>query len=453
MKKYEAYKNSGVEWIGEIPEGWSTNRIKFLFSFGRGLNITKADLTETGVPVISYGQIHSKQNTGTSIEEHLLRYVPEQITNEHQECKVKIGDFIFADTSEDKEGCGNCVYVDREGIFAGYHSLVVDGKGSDNKYFAYLFKSEDWRAQIRSKASGVKVFSITQSIMSNCSVLLPSKEEQRAIASYLDHKVGQIDASISAINTQIEDLKAFRQSVISETVTKGLNPNVAMKDSGIEWIGEIPTGWEVKKIKNIADTSTENSFVDGDWIESPYIEECGIRYITSGNIGSGVFKRQGNGFISDKTFSELKCKYAYAGDLVFSRLNSPYGRSCILPNEYDKYVIAVDNVILRTAQDKRYICYVTQCSRYEESVKMVARGTAMKRVSRTNLGDISLPIPPLSEQQAIASYLDAKTAKIDSTIKSLEAQRDDLNALKQSVISEAVTGKIDVRDWEPNNEQ
>lgn len=213
----------------------------------------------------------------------------------------------------------------------------------------------------------------------------------------------------------------------------------AYKDSGIEWIGEIPERWEIKKIKTLADTTVENSFVDGDWIESPFIEENGIRYITSGNIGNGVFKRLGNGFISEKTFANLKCKYAYSGDLVFSRLNAPYGRSCILPNDYDKYVIAVDNVILRTTQNKRFICYVTQCNRYEESVKMVARGTAMKRVSRTNLGDIVLPIPSVEEQQAIASYLDYKVGQIDASISAINSQINDLKAYRQSIISEAVT--------------
>lgn len=112
-----------------------------------------------------------------------------------------------------------------------------------------------------------------------------------------------------------------------------------MKDSGVEWIGEIPEDWECVKIKQLADRNIENSFVDGDWIESPYIEDEGIRYLTTGNIGDGVYKNQGNGYISLKTFDFLGCKYAYPGDLVFSRLNSPYGRSCILPHDFDKYVL------------------------------------------------------------------------------------------------------------------
>ena len=216
-----------------------------------------------------------------------------------------------------------------------------------------------------------------------------------------------------------------------------------MKDSGIEWIGEIPESWSVSKIKMLADSEQENSFMDGDWIESPYIEDEGIRYLTTGNIGDGIFKQQGSGFISNATFDELQCKYAYPGDLIFSRLNEEYGRSCILPDDYEKYVIAVDNVILRTKEEKRYICYVTQCANYHTAVFFFARGTAMKRISRTNLGNITVPLPTTQEQQKIADYLDDKCAKIDSLIAHEEATIEELKAYKQSVITEAVTKGLD----------
>lgn len=216
-----------------------------------------------------------------------------------------------------------------------------------------------------------------------------------------------------------------------------------MKDSGIEWIGKIPDDWNVSRIKMLADVEQENSFVDGDWIESSYIEDEGIRYLTTGNIGDGIFKQQGSGFISNETFTKLQCKYAYPGDLIISRLNEEYGRSCILPDDYDKYVIAVDNVILRTTEEKHYICYVTQCTNYHKAVFFYARGTAMKRISRTNLGNVNVPLPTIQEQQKIANFLDDKCAKIDSLIAHEEAMIEELKAYKQSVITEAVTKGLD----------
>lgn len=215
-----------------------------------------------------------------------------------------------------------------------------------------------------------------------------------------------------------------------------------MKDSGIEWIGEIPKSWITTKIKNLPNNE-ENSYIDGDWIESPYITDNGIRYLTTGNIGDGHFKEQGDGYISEDTFVALKCKYAYPGDLVFSRLNEPYGRSCILPNFHPKYVLAVDNVILRTNENKSYICYISQCKGFQNSVLDMARGTTMKRISRINLGSVIIPLPSNKEQNLIASFLDSKCAEIDKAVEAIKASIEEYKKLRQAIITEAVTKGLD----------
>ncbi len=216
-----------------------------------------------------------------------------------------------------------------------------------------------------------------------------------------------------------------------------------MKDSGIEWIGNIPMDWTLIKIKYLPFQTIENSFVDGDWIEAPYITDEGIRYLTTGNIGDGVYKSQGNGFISENTFKILNCKYAYPNDLVISRLNSPYGRSCLLNDEYDKYVLAVDNVILRTEHNKKFLCYVTQCNGYQAAVEDKSSGTTMKRISRTNLGNIIIPLPLIQEQEKISTYLDSKCSEIDALISDIQQQIETLEEYKRSVITEAVTKGLD----------
>lgn len=215
-----------------------------------------------------------------------------------------------------------------------------------------------------------------------------------------------------------------------------------MKDSGIEWIGEIPSDWNVVRIKNLADNHQENSFIDGDWIESPDITDSGIRYLTTGNVGDGQYKQQGNGFITVDTFNRLNCKYAYPGDLVIARLNAPYGRACILPNDYPEYVLAVDIVILRTLMDKHFLCYQMQCSGYQHAIEDDAKGTTMKRISRTNLGKIPLVIAPLDVQHRIAAFLDHKCAEIDSVIAATQRTIEEYKSLKQSIITEAVTKGI-----------
>ena len=214
-----------------------------------------------------------------------------------------------------------------------------------------------------------------------------------------------------------------------------------MKDSGIEWIGNIPIDWRTIRIKYLCNKE-KDAFQDGDWIESPFIVNEGIRYLTTGNVGDGIFKRQGNGYISEDTFKELNCKYAYPNDLVISRLNTPFGRACILPDDEEKYVLAVDIVILRTDNDKRFLCYLMQCTGYQSMVQDGAKGTTMKRISRTNLGNISLPIAPLNEQHAIADFLDKECARIDTVIEKTKASLEEYKKLKQSVITQAVTKGI-----------
>lgn len=199
---------------------WETKRMKDLFSFCKGLSITKEDLRENGVPVISYGQIHSKQNTGVCIADHLIRYVDASFLNTDEKSLTHVNDFIFADTSEDLEGCGNCVYVDKEmTLFAGYHTLLLKSKKTqDNKFLAYVFNTDCWRTQIRKNVCGVKLFSITQKNLNSVSVAFPCLKEQQRISLYLDQKTGQIDTIVSKITDQIENLKVLRKCIINECV-------------------------------------------------------------------------------------------------------------------------------------------------------------------------------------------------------------------------------------------
>lgn len=212
-------KNSGVEWIGEIPEKWSVVPLKSKFSFGKGLPITKDDLVEEGIPVISYGQIHAKWNTGVTTHENLLRYVNESYLESNSSALVKKGDLIMADTSEDRDGCGNCAYIDiDETVFAGYHTIILNALNSENnKYFAYLFLTDNWRSQIRKAVSGVKLFSISRRILGCVSVLVPNNAED--IVNYLDAKCAYIDRLIAIKQAKIEKLEQYKRSLIYEYVT------------------------------------------------------------------------------------------------------------------------------------------------------------------------------------------------------------------------------------------
>ncbi len=214
-------KDSGVEWIGEVPEGWEVNKFKNLYKTRTGITFTKAELVEFGERVISYGQIHSKENWRASVNPDLIRYIPTSLTEGKISSLAEKGDFLFADTSEDFEGCGNNVYIDTVGpIYAGYHTILAKCNNSQcGAYLAYLFASTKWRGQIRSMVNGVKVYSITQSIIKNASVILPSIDEQKEIAEYIKSRVIVIDKAIKSHNQKISLLQERKQIIINEVVT------------------------------------------------------------------------------------------------------------------------------------------------------------------------------------------------------------------------------------------
>lgn len=216
------------------------------------------------------------------------------------------------------------------------------------------------------------------------------------------------------------------------------------KYTGIEWIGEIPEHWDITRLKYTANKAS-CCFIDGDWIESTDLSQDGIKYITTGNIGVLKYKEQGDSYISEETFKRLNCTEVFEGDIIISRLNEPIGRSCILPNLNCRVVTSVDNVILRPDIDtynKQYLVYWLNSKRFTENANLIARGATMHRISRNMLGHLSVIVPSLSEQEAIANYLDEKCGCIDKIIATQEKRVALLNELKQSVISEAVTRGI-----------
>ncbi|EIU7550321.1 restriction endonuclease subunit S [Vibrio parahaemolyticus] len=212
------------------------------------------------------------------------------------------------------------------------------------------------------------------------------------------------------------------------------------RKSMIEWMDDVPVHWQNTPLKYMA-IENNSLFLDGDWIESKDISSDGIRYITTGNVGEGVYKEQGAGFISDETFKKLACTEVFEGDVLLSRLNAPIGRACIVPNLSTRIVTSVDNVIFRPDPHyyKQFLVYLFSSASYFKHTSNLARGATMQRISRGLLGNIRVAIPSLEEQQKIANFLDHETAKIDTLITKQEKLIELLKEKRQAVISHAVT--------------
>ena len=433
-------KDSGVEWIGEIPIDWTVYPLRHRFSFGKGLPITKDNLKNQGVPVISYGQIHSKVNTGTGIIPPLVRYVDESYLQGHPDSLVNQDDFIFADTSEDKEGCGNCVYVDSQGtLFAGYHTIILRNKEKDNNhYLSFLFKTDTWRKQIRERVTGVKLFSISQKILKETSIILPPEEEQCRIASYLTTQCARIDAVIEKTRASIEEYKNLKQAVITQAVTKGIRPGREMKDSGVEWIGEIPECYSVQRIKHLGSyrnglTYTPENIVD---------EEQGTLVLRSSNVQQGKLYFDDNVYVNSYIPERLMVQ---KGDIIICSRNG--SRELI-----GKCAIVEDNItasfgafmMIFRGNSPKYMYYILNSDVFKYYLSSFLTST-INQLTGSNFGNMEIVwCSDKSEQDEIVEYLDKKTTEIDILISQKHTLLVELEGYKKSISFEYVTGKKEV---------
>lgn len=431
--------------IAEIPTGWKQCRFKFLFKTRSGITFTKAQIEEKGESVISYGQIHSKDNNGVTVNPALVRFIPRALTEGHEEALAYDGDFIFADTSEDLEGCGNCICIDtEEPIYAGYHTFIAKKCHSEcDRYLAYLFSCSSWRHQIRSMVNGIKVYSITQSIMKDVTIILPSLEEQLAIVSYLDECCAKMEEAITNHKRLIQKLDEYRKAVIVKAITEGVRGDRKMKASGANWIDSIPAGWDIVPLKSMF------RFGKGLSITKADLKETGNQVISYGQIHSksnrGVSVRPEfiryvndeaiednalvptNGFVFADTSEDLEG----CGNCVYNDISSPI---------YGGY----HTIVLRPSKpaNNKYLGYLFKTDTWRHQIRDALTDVKLFSISQKVLKNTSVIVPPADEQIEIVSFLDRKCASIDSA-QGIHAQLiTKLEEYKKSIINNAVTGKI-----------
>ena len=351
MKKYDSYKDSGVEWIGDIPEHWHVKRLKNIGRLYSGLSgKSGSDFekvpTENFKPFINFTNIaNNKYIVGDN-----FGFV--KIDENENQNQVKKNDLFFLMSSENQEDVGKSALLLND-----YDELYLNSfcKGfrltinSDARFVNYLLTSSALSQLISLEGRGFTRINLRMEGVENLPIILPqSIEEQTTIANYLDHKTTQIDTLISKKKQFISLLQEERIAVINQAVTKGLDPNVPMKDSGIEWLGEIPEHWEVKKLKFIK-SNIKNAFVDGPFGSNlkteHFVENGDVYVIDSGLITSGIFhkKREMKTITSDhfETVIRSECKQ---NDIIIAKIGANFGMSGILP-KLDKPSLVSGNTL------------------------------------------------------------------------------------------------------------
>lgn len=426
MKRYDEYKDSGVEWIGEVPRHWEVVPLKVTGTFGNGLTYSPKDVVDNGILVLRSSNI---QNSSLSFEDNVY------VSSVSKELLVNKGDIIICSRNGSAALVGKSSFIDID-INATFGAFMMRYIPNINKkYGFYLFQTAIGR--YKGYFATTTINQLTKSTIGEMKVPLANAKEQTSIVDYLDKKCSEIDKVISAQQKRIALLQELKQSVTTHAVTKGLNPNVEMKDSGVEWIGKIPASWDVVHLKRILRERMQygaNEPAESDDTTYP-------RYIRITDITA-------NGELRPETFKSLEPSKAKdylldKGDVLFARSGATVGKTFLF-NADIKACYA--GYLIKASCDRRkmipeYLYYYAQSGAYECWKNSVFIQSTIQNIGADKYQLMYIPVPSKDEQKKIVEYVGKRSKVFDAAISKAQHQVELLQEYKQSLITEVVTGK------------
>jgi restriction endonuclease S subunit len=439
-KPYPAYKDSGVEWPGKVPEHWNLKKLKSIcYMKGRigWQGLKQSEFTTEGPYLI----------TGMNFKDGVIRWeevyhITEERYNEAPEIQLKVDDVLMT-----KDGTiGKLLYVDvlPDKASLNSHLLVLRPLKESflPKYLYYLLQSDVFKVHIELYKTGTTFFGITQEAVGIFKTILPPKNEQRFIARYLDDRTRKIDSLIEKKQKLIELLKEERAAVINQAVTKGLDPGAPMRDSGVEWLGKIPKNWNIEKLKYLVKGKLEYGAN-----ESAELEDTNLpRYIRITDFGD-------DGELRDDTFKSLPFEIAknyllQERDILFARSGATVGKTFQFKNYQGLACFA--GYLIKAPPDENkimsdFLYLFTKSNTYENWKNSNFIQATIQNISADKYNLLQITVPPIKEQKSIVQFIESKLAKTDRTIAKIEKEIALLQEYRTALISEVVTGKIDVR--------
>lgn len=423
--KYPAYaecKDSGIDWLGEVPEHWEVKRFKFPV---RLIN-EKVDSIPMDVPYVGLENIQSW--TGKLVE-----------TNGEDEKRAEGAGNLFADGDVLFGKLRPYLAKALLAQFSGACSpelLVFRGEDVESNYLVYYVLSEHFVKIIDSSTYGVKMPRASWDFIGNMPIAIPSIVEQQSIANFLDTKTSLIDDLIAKKEKQIELLKEKRTAIINRAVTKGLDPDVPMKDSGIDWLGEVPDHWEVLKGAFIG-----TLFGSEQVSEAQVTDEGSLPFIKVASLSLEGFEIESwTWYVDDSVVNNYKPR---TGFITFPKRGAAIFTNKV--NIVDRPALIDPNLMgwqIGSRTHTKFIAYLLKCRRISD----LADISSVPQINNKHIAPEHFPVPPLEEQSEIVTFLDGETAKIDEMISLVNRQIEKLREYRQALISAAVTGKIDVRE-------
>ena len=424
-------KDSGIEWIGEIPEGWEITRLKYLADFEPTCDTSyltdESEITYTPMECVKNGDFENRSALYGNLSHTLTPF--------------QNGDIAMAKVTPCFEN-GNIAIMNN--LFSGFglgssELFIFRPKSISTRYLFYWLQNKAFVARACSTMTGTGGLKrISPSFIRNCPVHCPSMDEQTKISDYLKAKCSEIDTMLSKNRSSIEEYKKLKQAVITQAVTKGVRSEREMKDSGVEWIGEIPAEWSICPLKRLAAIQT-GSTPSKTSSESFYSSIAGTPWIKPDNLGFSSSIETTAEFLTEEGCSvarTLPSNTVYVG-CIGSRIgNCGYS---LIPCACNQQINAL---IFNARMYWKYGWYLTIFQ--EEQYMLLANGNVIQIINSTTQGNISCIVPSISEQREITAYLDAKCAEIDGLIVKKEQLVKELESYKKSLIYEVVTGKREV---------
>ena len=408
INNYPFYKDSGVEWLGDVPEHWGIKKLKDIISITSGDNIKLIDTLDVnfvGEKFPIFG--------GNGIMGYTDKY----------NCS---GDSLVIGRVGAK--CGNVRYINKK-IWVSDNALIAKSK-MNNRYLEFFINTLNLNRLASANAQPL----ITSSLVKNEFIAIPTANEINAIADYLDTKTAQIDRKIDLLSQKAKLYTNLKQSLINETVTRGLDKSVVMKDSGIEWIGEVPKHWELGRVK---DVFMESKSKAGSISSSYKVLSLTMKGVIVRNLDNNKGKMPAS-FDGYQIVQKNNIVFCLFDMDVTPRIVGYVEQEGIITSAYT----VVKNKI---CINMKYFYYYFLDQNRNKSLLSVSK-TLRSTLNFDTFSLIRLPIPPLSEQKAIADYLDTKTAQIDQIIQTINAQIEKLKELRKTLINDVVTGKIKIID-------
>jgi len=415
MERYEKYKDSGVEWIGEIPEGWEVKKLKYITDAHPSNIDKKSKDDEESVYLCNYVDVYNNEYISSDLSFMKATANQDQI----QKFRLEKGDVIATKDSETPDDIANpALVVEKlDNVVCGYHLTHIKPKAIDGRYLFRFFQTNYLNSYFEVSANGVTRYGLGVDKFNSALILNPSLEAQTAIANYLDRKTAEIDKLIAQKERLIELYEEEKTAIINQAVTKGIDPDVRLKDSGIDWLGEIPEGWEVKKLKYLADLKSGNN------LTSIQIKDSGEYPVYGGNGLRGYYID----YTHEGEFVLIGRQGALCGNINYASGKFWATDHAVVIRQVFKYERVWLGELLRTMNLNQY------------SVAAAQPGLAVETIK-----NLTVPYPKLKIQAAIVQHIETEIARINAKIAKTKRIIELHKEYRTALISEVVTGKIKV---------